>query len=344
MKFGHPENLKLLWLIIPIVGLLVYALVKKVSALERFGESKLMKVLAASVSRSRQVWKVVFISLAAVCLIFAYAAPQIGERLKEVKRQGIDIVIALDVSTSMRAEDVKPSRLEKAKYEIINFLEKLGGDRVALVVFAGEAFTQCPMTLDKSAVKMFLDVVSTDAIELQGTSIVGAVQEAIKVFRDSESDDNRTIRNKVLIIVSDGEDNDQGIDYAIDRATSQDLKVFTVGIGSGTGVPIPIYDKQGNRIDFKKDRQGQVVTTKLEEFNLQKIADKTGGTYFRVDAQGSNFDRIFIELQNMQKQEFASKEMLDYDDKFQYLVGIAIFLLVLEIVMNDRKWKKSVQL
>ncbi|MBC8042554.1 MAG: VWA domain-containing protein [Rhizobacter sp.] len=343
MKFSHPENLLWLLALLPLLGLFIYAYRARKVALERLGDKWLMMGLTDSVSRVKQVWKIVLLLWAAVFLLFGFAGPQVGERLKEVKRKGIDIVVALDVSNSMRAEDVRPSRLEKAKYEISGFVDKLGGDRVGLVVFAGQAFLQCPLTLDKSTLKLFLDVTSPDAVETQGTNIAEAIDEAIKAFRGIEkaagAEDRSSVRNKVLIIVSDGEDHEAGIDAALRRASEEKIRIFTVGVGGSQPVPIPVVTGEGGEKDFKRGRDGGVVTTAFTEAALRQVAEKSGGTFYRIDPQGSTLERIYVELDKLQKQEFASKEFLDYDDKFQFFIGAGILLLVMESLIGDRKNK-----
>ncbi len=341
MRFGHPEHLPYVVAVVPLLFLLILALVARFRALELLGEKRLITVLAASQSRARLVWKMILIVLGTAMLLVGFAAPQLGTRLKEVKKKGIDIVIALDVSNSMLAEDIKPSRLSKAKYEISKLIDKLGQDRIGLVAFAGDAFLQCPMTLDKSALKLFLDAVSTDAIQTQGTNFRAAIEESASAFRGIEgaaaASDRNITRNRVVLLLSDGEDFEKGIDAAVDEAIAQKIRVFTIGVGTEQPTPIPVFNERGMRIDFKRDENG-IVTTKFVETDLRRIADKTGGSYYHLDAQTTNLDGIVSELERLQKTELASREFLDYDDKFQIFLSIGLFLLMLETLVGD--WRK----
>lgn len=342
MKFGHPENFFWLLALVPLLGVLIYSIRAKRIALERLGDKWLMMDLTLSVSRVKQIWKTVLLFTAAVFLLIAFMAPQVGERLKEVKRKGIDVVIALDISNSMRAEDVKPSRLEKAKFEISAFLDRLGGDRVGLVVFAGESFLQCPMTLDKSALRLFLDIVTPEAIQTQGTNFAAALTEARKAFQRIEqgaaASDGKTLRNKAIIVFSDGEDHQAGIEEVLTPLIEEKTKVFTVGVGTLQPSPMPIPLADGSR-DFKRDRDGNIATTKLEETALRTLAEKSGGAYFRVDGQSAALERLNAEMDKLEKEELASKEFLDYDDKFQYFIAVALFLLLIETMLGERKNK-----
>ncbi|NTW49679.1 MAG: VWA domain-containing protein, partial [Chlorobiales bacterium] len=291
MRFGHPEHLYYLFLLIPLAIALGYFLRERFKATEALAGTTLVGKLAFSLSRTKVVWKSILIFLCVAFLLFSYAAPQVGSRLKDVKRKGIEIVVALDISNSMLAQDVQPSRLEKAKYAISNFVDGLGNDRIGLVVFAGQSFLQCPMTSDKSSIKLFMDIVSTDAIATQGTNFSSAIQESMKAFEGIEAganaEEKNRIRNKVILIFSDGEDHEAGLDQVLETAAEQKIRIYTIGVGTGNPTPIPMPGG-----DFKRDRQGSVVTTNIQETLLRKIADKTNGQYYRIDAQGTDFDHI----------------------------------------------------
>lgn len=336
MRFGHPDHLYYLLLLIPLAIALGYFLRARFKASEALAGTTLVNRLAYSLSRTKVVWKSILIFFGFALLLFSYAAPQVGSRLKEVKRKGIEIVIALDVSNSMLAQDVRPSRLEKAKYTISNFVDGLGNDRIGLVVFAGQSFLQCPMTSDKSAIKLFMDIVSTDAIATQGTNFSSAITEAMKAFEGIEAganaEDKNRIRNKVIVVFSDGEDHETGLDQVLETAAEQKIRIYTVGVGTSNPTPIPLSGG-----DFKRDKQGSVVTTSLKENVLRRIAEKTEGEYYRIDAQGTDFNRITEDMNKLEKEELASKEFLDYDDKFQIFIGIALLLLVIETGLSDRK-------
>jgi len=345
MKLGYPQYALYLLLLVPILGIAIYFVVARFNAMQEFGTRDLTRKLAQTLSRPKVVWKLVIWFVAISCLFIALTAPQLGTRLREVKRKGIEIVFALDVSNSMLAEDVKPSRLSKAKYEISRFVERLGGDRVGLVVFAGDSFLQCPMTLDKAALKLFLDVVTTSSIEAQGTNFGAAINEAMKAFRGSEraadSQEKVQSRNQVIVLISDGEDHEKSIDETLKRAVENKVRVYTVGIGSSQSTPIPVYDETGRRVDFKRDKNNAVITTTFDDTMLQLVAEKTGGKFFRIDANGADLDRLYLELQKLEKEELASKEFVDFDHKFQIFVGIALALLVMELIISDRRKIKS---
>ncbi len=341
MKLGNPQYALYLLLLVPILGVAIYFVVMRFKALQELGSIALTRQLAATLSRPKVVWRMVIWFIAISCLFIALTAPQIGTRLREVKRKGIEIVFALDVSNSMLAEDVKPSRLNKAKYEISRFVERLGGDRVGLVVFAGDSFLQCPMTLDKAALKLFLDIASTNSIEAQGTNFSAAINEALKAFRGSEraadSPEKVQSRNQIIVLISDGEDHEKSLDETLKRAIEHKVRIYTVGIGTPQSTPIPVYDETGRRVDFKRDKNNAVITTTFDDTMLRLIAEKTGGKFFQIDASGADLDRLYLELQKLEKEELASKEFVDFDHKFQLFVGIALALLVMELIIGDRR-------
>ncbi len=341
MKLGNPQYALYLLLLVPILGVAIYFVVARFKALEELGARELTRQLAQTLSRPKVVWRLVIWFVAMSCLFVALTAPQIGTRLREVKRKGIEIVFALDVSNSMLAEDVKPSRLNKAKYEISRFVERLGGDRVGLVVFAGDSFLQCPMTLDKAALKLFLDIASTNSIEAQGTNFGAAINEAMKAFRGSErsadSPDKVQSRNQIIVLISDGEDHEKSLDETLKRAIENKVRIYTVGIGTSQSTPIPVYDETGRRVDFKRDKNNAVITTTFDDTMLRLVAEKTGGKFFHIDASGADLDRLYLELQKLEKEELASKEFVDFDHKFQLFIGIALALLAMELLIGDRR-------
>ncbi len=345
MKLGNPQYALYLLLLVPILGLAIYFVVARFKALQELGSKELTRKLAETLSRPKVVWRLVIWFVAMSCLFVALTAPQIGTRLREVKRKGIEIVFALDVSNSMLAEDVKPNRLNKAKYEISRFVERLGDDRVGLVVFAGDSFLQCPMTLDKAALKLFLDIISTSSIEAQGTNFGAAINEAMKAFRGSEravdSPEKVQSRNQIIVLISDGEDHEKSLDETLKRAVENKVRIYTVGIGSSQSTPIPVYDETGRRVDFKRDKNNAVITTTFDDTMLRLVAEKTGGKFFQIDASGADLDRLYLELQKLEKEELASKEFVDFDHKFQIFIGIAFALLVLEMLIGDRRKVKT---
>ena len=250
---------------------------------------------------------------------------------RSVKRKGIDLYIALDVSNSMLAEDIQPNRLSRAKMAISNLIDKLDGDRIGLIVFAGRAYKLLPLTTDYSAAKLFLSSVDTKIVPVQGTAIGSAINLVTASFEKDK-------HNKAIIIITDG-GNHQGNPFlAAKMAAEKGIKVFTIGMGLPEGAPIPIYDAQGNR-SFLKDRQGKVVITKLNEQMLQEIANAGHGAYARANNASVGLTKILKNINHIQKQELATKQFTDYAHHFQLFLAIAIFFLVLELLLIERKSK-----
>jgi len=299
------------------------------SAMARFGNLDLVRKLSSSVSRKRQIMKAALIILGVFFMTLALARPQIGTRLEEVKRKGVDVFVALDVSASMLAEDIKPSRLDKAKHEISLFVDMLQGDRLGLIAFAGDAFVQCPLTLDYGAAKTFLDIMDPSLIPKPGTNLTAAIQMAMKNFESKER------KYKVLVLITDGEDHGEDVMKMAEAADREGLIIYTVGIGSPKGVPIPIYDGGGNK-EFKKDRNGEVVLTKLDQLTLEKIALTTGGKYYQSVTGETKLEAIYKEISKMEKKELASMKFSQYEDRFQYLILVAIIFLVVEVLLSER--------
>ena len=323
-----------LYLLILIPLLILFYIVgfrKKKKALGKFGNLELIKKLTASVSLKRQVVKVFLILLSVLFMVLSLARPQIGTSLEEVRREGVDIIIALDVSYSMMAEDIKPNRLEKAKHEILNLIDLMQGDRVGLIAFAGVPFVQCPLTLDYGAARMFLNSMDVNIIPEPGTGIAKAIDLAVKTFEERER------KYKVLILITDGEDHLEDPLEAARRAESQGVIIYTVGVGSVKGVPIPMYNTSGNNIGFKKDRSGQVVTSKLDEVMLEKVALQTNGKYYRASGSEEELKKIYQDISKMEKKELGSIKFSQYEDRFQYLLVISILCLVIEMLVSERK-------
>jgi Ca-activated chloride channel family protein len=307
---------------------------EKRRAMARFGDLDMMEKLSVSVNKRGRIWRVILWIFAIALLVIALARPQLGTKLQTVKREGQDIMIALDVSTSMLAEDIKPNRLEKAKHAIGSLIDRLQGDRIGLIVFAGKPFVQCPLTLDYGAAKMFLDFVSSNLIAQQGTRIDLAISKALDSFSEKER------KHKVLILITDGEEHDErAIDMA-KAAVTQGVVIYTVGIGSPQGVPIPIHNAQGIQTGFKKDRSGEVVMTRLDELTLQKIALETGGKYYPATSSEAELDKIIQEISQMEKKLLASQQFAQYEDRFQFLVGFSFILLIIEHLIPERRRQK----
>jgi Ca-activated chloride channel family protein len=287
--------------------------------------------LAEDAGRAKRVVKTALLLLATGLLVFALAMLQIGTRMEEVKQEGVDIFIVLDVSLSMKAEDLKPSRLEKAKFEIRSLIDRLRGDRIGLVVFAGEAYTQFPLTTDYSAAGLFLDVLDVDAVSLPGTAIGSAIARATESFDFEEQ------TTKVIVLITDGENTEGDVLEEARDAADKNVLIYTIGMGSPAGSPIPVYNASGRQMDFKRDRQGNVVLSRLDESTLERVAEIGKGSYFRGSSSQDELEAIYKDLSALQKKEFGVKQFTDYEDRFQVFLLPALVLLVLEFLLSERR-------
>lgn len=332
MRFGNLHYLWLLFIIPALVGFYIYAFGKKKKALSLFAHSDILEKLLVWVSLPRQYFKAGLLCVAVLFIILSLIEPKWGYKWQEVKRKGIDIIIALDVSRSMLAQDIKPSRLERAKIEIGDFLNHLKGDRIGLLVFAGTSFMQCPLTLDYGAFKLFLDQVDTTVISRGGTDIGKAILCAKDSFLEGEN------KYKIIIFITDGEDlQGKAVEIAKD-AKKQGIKIFTVGLGSNEGAPIPVFDENGNK-SYVRDKDGNMVLSKLDETTLQKIALYTGGAYIKGNtAQGLGLEKIYNEkIATLDKRELKSTMQKRYENRFQIPLSIAIILIIVEFFFTEKK-------
>ncbi len=327
--------LALLVLVPALAVFFVYAFKKKKRILSLFGSLDLVGRLARSVSVRRQRAKAALQTAAVLFLVLALARPQFGTKLKTVQREGQDVFIALDVSLSMTAEDIKPNRLEKARHEIGSFIDKLRGDRIGLIAFSGKAFIQCPLTLDYGAAKMFLDAMTPDLIPVPGTAVAEAITRAAGSFAGQER------KHKILILITDGEDHEGDPIAAAKAAAGEGVVIDAVGIGYSQGVPIPLTDERGIPAGFKKDRNGEVVMTRLDEITLQKIVLETGGKYYRATPGENELDRIYSDLKKMEKKTLSSKQFAQYEERFQAFLAFVLAFLVLEIAVPERRRLKK---
>ncbi|HBF88237.1 MAG TPA: hypothetical protein DDX39_06305 [Bacteroidales bacterium] len=331
-RFEHPEYLYALALI-PLLVLLYWlaAQIRK-KALKRFGESNVISQLMPEISKSRPMLKFVFLIIGYIFLVLGIANPQIGSKLEEVKREGVELMIALDVSNSMMAEDIQPSRLERAKQAISKLVDRLSSDKIGLIIFAGQAYVQLPITTDYASAKMFLSMINTNMIPVQGT----AIGKAIEMSMTSFSPDND--KNKAIVIITDGENHEDNAIEIASKATEKGIKVHTIGMGLPEGGPIPVVGKYGQR-DFKTDREGNVVISKLDETMLQQIASAGGGIYIRANNTTVGLNTLFEELSKMEKTEFESEMYSDYEDRFQYFIAVALFFFLLDFIILNKKNK-----
>ncbi len=336
MRLAQPLFVYILIVAIPMSILFFWVVFKlKEKAKKRFGSLDLINKLSSSFSPARQKLKVFMLILALFFLLFSLARPQFGTRMAMLKRKGVDIIIALDTSLSMLAEDMKPNRLEKAKREVDGLIDRMKGDRVGLVAFAGASFVQCPLTLDHSAAKMFLDIIDTDLIPRPGTAIGSAILTSVKAFEQTER------KFKVLVLITDGEDHQSNPIEAAKTAAKEGIRVYTIGIGSVQGEPIPIRDEKGKVLQFKKTRDGEVVVSRLDEMTLQKIALETGGKYYHATPGEMELDKIYDEISRMEKKELEGKLLTQYEDRYQYFLIFSLIFLTIEFFISERRSKRA---
>jgi len=330
-----------LLLLLPAM-IVLFALVEfwKKRTQRKFANTQLLKRLTPSKSNFKSSLKLIFILAGLSLLIIGLVNPKIGTKLETVKREGVDIVFAVDVSKSMLAEDIAPNRLEKAKRLVSEIINQLASDRIGIIAYAGQAFPQLPITTDYGAAKMFLQSMNTEMLSSQGTAINGAIELASTYYDDEDQ------TNRVLFIVSDGEDHSEGSTLdAVDLAVEEGIKIFTIGVGNTKGSPIPIK-RNGVVERLKKDAQGEVVITKLNEEVLEDIADKGNGEYINGTNTDEAVEIIKEELNQMDKKEFEAKQFAEYKDQFQWFLGAGLLFLFLDVFLLERKtrWLKRLNL
>lgn len=332
MRFANPEFLWAYLLIPFFILLYIFLFSAQKSFYKKFGDKDvLQKLMPREIFNLRPLKSAIFL-LAFSLLVFALARPLFGVKTEMVERKGIDIFIALDISKSMLAEDIAPNRIKRARYEISKLLDMLSGDRIGLIVFAGTSFTQMPLTLDYAAAKMYLESVNTDWINSQGTDIAGAIELARKSFPKNNA-------SKVMIIISDGEEMQGDAVKAAKSAAQEGIIIYTVGVGSESGTPIP-EQRNGNSVVYKKDKDGNIVMTKLNPKVLEEIAIATNGKYFSAGID-LNLQEIYKEISAMEKSDFGAAKRLKFHEQYQLFLFIAIILFVLEFFLPDALRRKN---
>jgi len=331
-KFHNPEYLYLLLLLPVLIALMVFNTWQTKKKIKSAGEQTLIRGLIPEFSFFRKNLKFFFRLMALILVIFLLARPQFGSKLEEVKREGVEVIIALDVSNSMMAEDIQPNRLERAKQAISSLVDRLQDDKIGLIVFAGDAYTQIPVTTDYISAKMFLSSISPGIVPKQGTSIASAINLGISSF-SPEMDES-----KALIIITDGENHEDDPLPLAEQAAEKGVIIHTIGIGSTSGVPVPVG---GNgRRDYLRDNEGNTVITRLDEKILQEIAFATGGKYVKASNTNIGLNTIFNEISSMKQQELEGTIYTEYDEQFQILAAMALIILVLDILIMERKNRK----
>jgi Ca-activated chloride channel family protein len=330
------------YLLFAIVGLMVVFLlvfIWKKHTQKKFAHSKALILLSPNRSFFKSWIKVIILSLAIASLTLALVNPKIGTKTETISRAGVDVVFALDVSKSMLAEDIAPNRLDKSKQLITQIINSLGGDRVGIIGYAGSAFPQVPITTDFSTTKLFLNSMDTDMVSSQGT----AITEAIKMAETYYNDEDQV--NKVLFIISDGEDHEGNISEIVNEAANLGIRIYTIGVGTKKGGSIPIK-RNGILQYYKRDQNNQQVITRLNAEKLIEIATKGNGKY--IDGSNTNeaVEQVTTILNGMNQKEFETKQFTDFKDRFQWFLGLAILLLVIELLLLERKtaWIKKLNL
>ncbi|PSQ89104.1 MAG: hypothetical protein BRD45_04385 [Bacteroidetes bacterium QS_8_64_10] len=322
MDWLHPTYFWSLLAVPVALALFGWAAWQRREAFRRFGQSDLVQRLAEGVSRKRRIWKASLTTLGVALLALALAGPRFGKTVREVERKGVDLIVTLDVSASMRAEDVAPSRLERAKREISELLNRLSGDRVGLVIFAGDAFIQCPLTSDYSAVRLFLDVASPDMLPTPGTNFKAALRKSLAAF-DSANRKGEEARSKAVLFVSDGENHEEGLQQIVQRAQNQNVKLFAAGVGETEGAPIP---KSGKQSGYKRNRSGEIVQTRLQPGALRSLAGRDD--YYRIARTSSELSSFADALTRLNQTTFGKQMFEEYSERYQWPLGAGLLLLL----------------
>ncbi len=320
-------------LLIPVIIVVftVFLLWKKKKQTQ-FATHTLLEKLAPEKSSGKLILKVVLWCLAIVSFTIALVNPKFGTKLEMVKREGVDIVFAVDVSKSMLAEDIAPNRIEKAKQLVTQIINNLASDRIGIIAYAGQAYPQLPITTDYASAKMFLQNMNTNMLSSQGTAISDAIEMATTYFNDEEQ------TNRILIIISDGEDHSDNAIEAATMAAQKGIKIFTIGVGEAKGAPIPLK-RNGIVESYKKDRNGETVITKLNEVILKEVANKANGFYINGKSTQNVVDTIKEALLKMDKKEFETKQYTDFDQKFQWFLALGLFFLLFDVLVLEKKTK-----
>jgi Ca-activated chloride channel family protein len=330
LRFAHID---FLWglLLIPVFILLFIVVSRwKSKAVKSLGDRNVVNMMIPDVSFSRPWLKFILFAVAFVFLLIGAADPQIGSKMEEEKRKGADLMILLDVSNSMLSQDLAPNRLENAKRAIAQLIDNLHSDRIGIIVFAGEAYVQLPVTTDYSAAKLFLNTINTNMVPTQGTAIGSAIDLGMKSF------DFKNGTGKAMIIITDGENHEDDAVAAAQNATDKDVTVHVIGVGSPEGAPIPIY-QNGKQTGFHTDSAGKTVVSKLNEDMCKEIAAAGNGAYVRATNANSGLGIVMDQIEKIQRKTVDSKNFKDFEDRFQFFLGFAFLLLVVEFFISNRK-------
>jgi Ca-activated chloride channel homolog len=326
-RFANPDFLYLLLLLPVLTIIFIISGIRRRRALRRLGNVNLVGSLIPEMSGARPLVKFIFQLSVLIFIIIALARPQFGSKIEDVKKEGVEVIIALDVSNSMLARDIQPDRLGRAKQAISRLVDNLDNDRIGLIVFAGDAYTQLPVTTDYVSAKMFLSSIAPDMVPKQGTAIGSAINLGIRSFSPGEG------KSKAMVVITDGENHEDDPLENAGEAAKSGVVIHTIGIGSAEGVPIPM----GGGSDYLRDPEGNTVISKLDEGILKRIAVATGGTYVKASNTNIGLDEIFSEIRKLKTQELESSVYTEYNDQFQIFAAMACLLLLIDFLVMERK-------
>jgi Ca-activated chloride channel family protein len=328
-RFANPDYLYLLLLLPVMILIYIINTFRKNRALKRLGNIDLVTTLVPEMSKARPFIKFILQLIAVAAGVIILSRPQFGSKIEDVKKEGVEVIIALDVSNSMLAEDIQPNRLTRAKQAISRLVDNLDKDKIGLIVFAGDAYTQIPVTTDYISAKMFLSAISPEMVPKQGTSIGAAISLGMRSFSPGEG------KSKAIILITDGENHEDDALSAAEEAAKAGIVIHTIGIGSVEGVPLQLI--VNGRKDFLKDVDGNTVISKLDEDILKKIAVATNGNYVRASNSNIGLDEIFGEIKKMKTQELESTMYTEYNDQFQIFAAISVLMLLVDFIIMERK-------
>lgn len=333
MEWGHPESFVWLWTAAAALVAFLLSAWRRKTQIKRFGDPVLIERLITSFSPAKRFVKRALLMAVLALIVLSLCQPHFRAREVTVERRGVDVMIAVDVSNSMLAKDIAPNRLEKAKLELATLIEKLKQDRIGIVAFAGEAFIQCPLTLDRGAVKLFLSTLNPNLIPTPGTMIGPALRVSMQAFSENDKE------SKAIILLTDGEDQGSNPLEMVRKAKDAGIPIYTIGIGTTDGSVLP---SENTRDSFKMDRKGQVVLSKLDENLLKRISKDTGGVYYRSSRGEVEVDKLVSEIRKMGQKGLKSDKIIEYDENYQYFLLPAFLLLCLEWLLSERRRNHAV--
>ena len=302
----------------------------KIKLINNFGDINIIKKFSNSINFKKYTKKSIIIIIIIFLLFLTLARPQWGNKMSKISRKGLNILVMLDVSRSMLAEDVRPNRLKKAKHQISRLVNYLKGDKIGLLIFAGTSFLQCPLTIDYSAFRMYLDTINVNSMPVPGTNLPDAITKAIKAYPEVEK------KYKVIILLTDGENHEGDVMEIVEQAKNEGIIIYTIGVGSPNGELIPLRDAHGNTIGYKKDKSGNPVLSRLDEVTLEKIAFQTGGKYYQATETEFELKKVYNDILKMERKMIYGKQFSQQEDRFQWFLFPAILLFIIELFIKER--------